>query len=61
MTAGEVTAKFSDLASLAGVRSQDAADAAGAALGLARGGSFAALTDAVARLVPAASRKDGHA
>jgi 2-methylcitrate dehydratase PrpD len=62
MTAAEVAAKFGDLAALAGVRGQDAADAAEAVLRLARGGSFTAVADAVARLRPLPGEgEDGHA
>jgi 2-methylcitrate dehydratase PrpD len=64
MTAAEVTAKFGGLAALAGVDGHDAAKVTDTALGLARGGSFTALADAVARLRPSAQAgggKDGHA
>lgn len=60
MTAAEVTAKFADLADLAGVGSRAAADVAETALGLVRGGSFAALAGAVARMGPDGGRT-GHA
>lgn len=64
MTGAEVTAKFSDLAGLAGVSHLQAQEAIEASLGLAAGGTFTAFARAVARLVPVTGsgpRKDGHA
>ncbi len=58
MTLAEVQAKFSELAGLARVRAADAKNTMGAALGLASGGSFAALSDAVASLAAEAALAD---
>lgn len=58
MSLAEVTAKFNDLASLAGVARGAAQRAIDAALGTAHDGSFAALVNAVSELVPAAQPYD---
>jgi 2-methylcitrate dehydratase PrpD len=50
LTLGEVKAKFSELAGLARVHTDDAENVVSAALGLTSGGSFASLSSAVASL-----------